>query len=98
MIKAFGANKQPGAEHYIDNGSMAGRTTTFDGLADIADNTDLMKAVGTNNDAGATHYIDAGFSEHRSTTFNVGAYESAHPDLIGKLQSNDAFLTAHINT
>ena len=57
-----------------------------------------MKAFGANNDAGATHYIDYGLSEHRSTSFNVGAYESAHPDLIGKYASNDAFLTAYINT
>ena len=57
-----------------------------------------MKAFGANNDAGATHYIDSGLSEHRSTTFNVGAYESAHPDLIGKFSSDDAFLTAYINT
>jgi hypothetical protein len=28
----------------------------------------------------------------------VGAYESAHPDLIGKFSSNDAFLTDYINT
>ena len=42
--------------------------------------------------------INNGFSEHRSTSFNVGAYESAHPDLIGKFSSNDAFLTAYINT
>jgi hypothetical protein len=45
---------------------------------------------GGNNDAGATHHIDYGFSEHRSTSFNAGAYESAHPDLIGKYASNDA--------
>ena len=57
-----------------------------------------MKAFGADNDAGATHYIDSGFSERRSTTFNVGAYEFAHPDLIGKFSSNDAFLTAYINT
>ena len=57
-----------------------------------------MKAFGANNDAGAKHYINNGFSEHRSTSFNVGAYKSAHPDLIGKFSSNDAFLTAYINT
>jgi hypothetical protein len=57
-----------------------------------------MNALGANNDAGATHYINSGFSEHRSTSFNVGAYESAHPDLTGKFSSNDAFLTAYINT
>ena len=94
----MGANEQAGAEHFIDNGYKEGRTTTFDGLAYIANNTDLMKAFGANNDAGATHYIDYGFSEGRSTSFNVGAYESAHPDLIGKFSSNDAFLTAYINT
>jgi hypothetical protein len=54
--------------------------------------------LGANNDAGATHYIDYGFSEGRRTSFNVGAYESAHPDLIGKYASNDAFLTSYINT
>jgi hypothetical protein len=57
-----------------------------------------MNAFGANNDAGATHYINNGFSEGRSTSFNVAAYESAHPDLIGKYASNDAFLTAYINT
>jgi hypothetical protein len=57
-----------------------------------------MTAFGADNDAGATHYIDFGSSEHRSASFNVGAYESAHPDLIGKFSSNDAFLTAYINT
>jgi hypothetical protein len=36
--------------------------------------------------------IDNGFSEHRSITFKVDAYECAHPDLIGKYASNDAFL------
>ncbi len=58
--------------------------------------TDLMNAFGANNDAGATHYIDFGHSEGRSTSFNVAGYESAHPDLIGKFSSNDAFLTAYI--
>jgi hypothetical protein len=57
-----------------------------------------MNAFGANNDAGAKHYIDAGFFEHRSTSFNVAAYESAHPDLIEKYASNDAFLTAYIDT
>jgi hypothetical protein len=56
-----------------------------------------MNAFGANNDEGAAHYITNGHSEGRSTTFNVGAYESAHPDLIGKYASNDAFLTAYIN-
>jgi hypothetical protein len=57
-----------------------------------------MKTFGANSDLGATHYIDNGFSESRSTAFNVAAYESAHPDLIGKYASNDAFLTTYINT
>jgi hypothetical protein len=57
-----------------------------------------MKAFGANNDAGAAHYIDFGLSEGGGTTFNVAAYETAHPDLIGKFSSNDAFLTAYINT
>ena len=57
-----------------------------------------MMAFGANNDAGATHYIKNGFYEHRSTSFDVGAYESAHPDLKGKYASDDAFLTAYINT
>jgi hypothetical protein len=51
-----------------------------------------MKAFGTCNDAGATHYIENGVSEHRSTSFNVGAYDSAHPEVIGKFSSNNAFL------
>ena len=39
------------------------------------------------------------FSEGRSADpFNVAAYESAHPDLSGKYASDDAFLTAYINT
>jgi uncharacterized repeat protein (TIGR03803 family) len=98
LIKALGANEQAGASHFIDHGHKEGRTTTFDGLAYIANYPDLMNALGANNDAGATHYINNGFSEHRSTSFNVGAYESAHLDLIGKYASNDAFLTAYINT
>ena len=54
---------------------------------------------GANNDAGATHFIDTGFFEGRTAnSFNVGAYESAHPDLLGKFNSNDAFYTAYINT
>jgi len=58
-----------------------------------------MKAFGANNDAGATHYIDYGLNEGRSAApFNVAAYESAHPDLNGKYASDDAFLTAYINT
>jgi uncharacterized repeat protein (TIGR03803 family) len=98
LIKALGANEQAGATHFIGDGYKEGRTTTFDGLAYIANYPDLMNALGANNDAGATHYIDNGFSEHRSTSFNVGAYESGHPDLSGKFSSNDAFLTAYINT
>jgi hypothetical protein len=57
-----------------------------------------MKAFGASSDLGATHYIQNGFSEGRSTGFNVAAYESAHPDLIGKFASNDAFLASYINT
>ena len=58
-----------------------------------------MKAFGADADAGATHYIDYGLNEGRSADpLNVGAYESAHPDLIGKYANNDAFLTAYINT
>jgi serralysin len=97
-MRAFGANEQMGAAHFITAGYNEGRTTTFDGLAYIAQYTDLMKAFGANSDLGATHYIAAGFSEGRSTAFNVSAYENAHPDLAGKYASNDAFLTAYINT
>ena len=58
-----------------------------------------MKAFGADADAGATlDYIDYGLNEGRSSPLNVGAYESAHPDLIGKYANNDAFLTAYINT
>ena len=99
LIHAFGANEQAGAAHFISNGSAEGRTTTFDGLAYIAQYTDLMKAIGANNDAGANHYITSGVNEGRNCAgFNVGAYEQAHPDLIGHFASNDAFLTAYINT
>lgn len=99
LIKAFGANEQTGALHYIVSGHNEGRTTTFDGLDYIAGYTDLMNAFGANNDAGATHYITNGLNEGRSAhPFDVGVYESAHPDLIGKYASNDAFLTAYINT
>jgi hypothetical protein len=98
LIKAFGANEQAGAAHFINSGSQEGRKTTFDGLAYIASNADLMNAFGADNDAGATHYISNGLSERRSTGFDVAAYESAHPDLIGQYASNDAFLTAYINT
>lgn len=98
LIHAFGANEQAGAEHFIDYGYSEGRTTSFDGLEYIASYGDLMKAFGANNDAGATHYIDYGFSEGRSADlFNVAAYKSAHPDLIGKYATTDAFLTAYIN-
>ncbi len=92
------SSEQAGAEHFINAGYKEGRTTTFDGLAYIADNTDLMNAFGADNDAGAAHYITNGHSEGRSTTFNVSGYESAHPDLIGKFSSNDAFLTDYIDT
>ena len=99
LAKAFGANEQAGAEHFIQSGHSEGRTTTFDGLDYIAGYTDLMKSFGANNDAGATHYIQDGLSEGRSANpFNVAAYKSAHTDLIGKYASNDAFLTAYINT
>jgi hypothetical protein len=99
LIKAIGANEQAGAAHYIQAGHGEGRTTTFDGLDYIAGNADLMQAFGANADAGAAHYIQAGFLEGRAANaFNVAAYESAHPDLIGKYASNDAFLTAYIST
>ncbi|MET4261100.1 hypothetical protein ABIC09_006067 [Bradyrhizobium sp. S3.12.5] len=99
LIHAFGANEQAGAAHFINYGSAEGRTTTFDGLAYIAQYTDLMNAYGANNDAGAAHYITYGATEGRSRAgFNVAAYEQAHPDLVGKFATNDAFLTAYINT
>jgi hypothetical protein len=99
LIKAFGANEQAGAAHFIGNGYNEGRTTTFDGLDYIAGYTDLMKAFGANNDAGATHYIQNGLLEGRNAqAFDVAAYEAAHPDLIGKFASNDAFLAAYIDT
>jgi hypothetical protein len=47
-------------------------TTTFDGLAYIAQYRDLMKAFGASSDLGATHYINNGFAEGRATAFNVG--------------------------
>ena len=97
-MKAFGDNEQAGASHFITYGSNEGRTTTFDGLAYIANYTDLMHAFGADNDAGAAHYIDYGHSEGRLTAFNVAGYEIAHPDLVGKFSSNDAFLTAYIDT
>jgi hypothetical protein len=97
-MRAFGANEQAGAAHFITYGYNEGRTTTFDCLAYIAQYTDLMKAFGANSDLGATHYIAAGFSEGRSAAFNVSAYESVYPDLAGKYASNDAFLTAFIST
>jgi hypothetical protein len=98
LIRAFGTNEQAGAAHYIGYGSREGRTTTFDGLAYIAQYTDLMNAFGANNDAGASHYINNGLWEGRSTAFDVAGYEQAHPDLLGQYASNDAFLTAYINT
>jgi hypothetical protein len=99
LIKDFGANEQAGAAHFIGHGFAEGRTTTFDGLAYIAQYTDLMKDFGADNDAGAYHYIVYGLNEGRSGAgFNVATYEQAHPDLIGKFATNDAFLTAYINT
>jgi hypothetical protein len=44
--------------------------------------------------SGLARYLYRG----RSTGFNVAAYEQAHPDLVGELSSDDAFLTAYINT
>ncbi|WP_426614773.1 hypothetical protein [Bradyrhizobium sp. McL0616] len=99
LIQAYGANEQAGAAHFINFGSAEGRTTTFDGLAYTAQYTDLMNAYGANNEAGAVHYITYGEREGRSDAgFNVAAYQQAHPDLIGKFATNDAFLTAYINT
>jgi hypothetical protein len=98
LIGAFGAHEQAGAAHFITYGVREGRRTTFDGLSYIAQYTDLMNAYGANNDAGAVHYIANGFAENRSTSFNVAAYEQAHPDLRGLFSSDDAFLTAYINT
>jgi microcystin-dependent protein len=99
LIKAFGANEQAGAAHFIGNGYNEGRAATFDGLDYIASYTDLMAAFGANNDAGATHFIQNGLNEGRNAqAFDVAAYEAAHPDLIGKFSSNDAFLTAYIST
>lgn len=98
LMQAFGANEQAGAAHYIQNGFAEGRTTSFDGLDYIAGYSDLMSAFGANSDAGASHYIKNGRGEGRSAhSFNVAAYESAHPDLIGRYGSDDAFLTAYIN-
>jgi hypothetical protein len=98
LINAFGANEQAGAAHFIAYGAHEGRTTTFDGLSYIAQYTDLMNAFGADNDAGATHYITNGLHEGRSTSFDVAGYEQAHPDLQGLYSSNDAFLTAYIDT
>jgi hypothetical protein len=98
LISVFGANEQAGAAHFITSGYREGRTTTFDGLDYIAQYADLMMAFGANGDAGASHYINSGFAEGRSTGFNVAAYEQAHPDLLGRYSSNDAFLTAYIDT
>ncbi|WP_316399050.1 hypothetical protein [Bradyrhizobium sp. 33ap4] len=99
LIRGFGANEQAGAAHFIGYGHAEGRTTTFDGLAYLAQYTDLMNDFGANNDAGAYHYIVYGSNEGRSGAgFNVAAYEQAHPDLIGKFATSDAFLTAYINT
>jgi hypothetical protein len=98
LIGAFGVNEQAGAAHYIINGVHEGRTTTFDGLSYIANYTDLMHALGANNDLGATHYITCGVFEGRSTRFDVAGYEAAHPDLLGRYSSDDAFLTAYIDT
>jgi hypothetical protein len=72
--------------------------TMFDGLSYIAQYTDLMNAFGANNDAGVAHYINYGIHEGRSTSFDVAGYEQAHPDLQGLYRTNDAFLTAYINT
>jgi hypothetical protein len=98
LISVFGANEQAGAAHFITTGYREGRTTTFDGLDYIAQYADLMMAFGANSDAGASHYINSGFAEGRSTGFNVAAYEQAHPDLLDRYSSNDAFLTAYIDT
>lgn len=98
LINAFGANEQAGAAHFIGYGLHEGRTTTFDGLSYIAQYADLMNAFGADNDAGATHFITFGVHEGRSTSFDVAGYEQAHPDLQGLYSSNDAFLTAYIDT
>ncbi len=98
LTKAFGLNADAGAIHFITNGFKEGRSVSFDGLSYIANYTDLMQVFGANNDAGAAHYIQNGINEHRNTAFDVQGYEAAHPDLKGAYSSNDAFLTAYINT
>ena len=100
VIKPRGSTK---LDWEVELGIVIGKRASYvseaEALDYIAGYTDLMKAFGANNDAGASHFITNGFNEGRSAApFNVGSYESAHPDLIGKYASNDAFLTAYINT
>jgi hypothetical protein len=98
LIRTFGANEQAGAAHFIANGAHEGRTTRFDGLSYIAQYADLMNGFGADNEAGVTHYITNGFAEGRTTSFDVAGYQQAHPDLLGRYSSDDAFLTAYIDT
>jgi len=110
LIKAFGADNDAGATHFIDYGYNEGRTTTFDGLSYIADYTDLMNAFGANNDAGASHYITYGVHEGRSNEFTfhdvsgtfsgaaaVTEYEKNFPTTSGFGKNDDAFFTAYID-
>lgn len=56
-MKAFGADNDAGASHYIINGSHEGRTTTFDVQGYQAAHTDLIGKY-ANDDAFLTAYIN----------------------------------------
>jgi hypothetical protein len=67
LIRALGANRAAGEQHYLTIGQAEGRATdTFDVVRYLENYPDLQAAFGTDGTAATTHYIRRGFAEGRN--------------------------------
>jgi Ca2+-binding RTX toxin-like protein len=92
LIRAFGADTEAGARHFILYGFAEGRSTsTFNALEYLASNPDLARIYYDNADAGVRHYINYGAAEGRPTnSFDARAYLAANADLAAIFGNNEA--------
>jgi serralysin len=67
LIRAFGANADAAAEHFLESGAMEGRSAAlFNPSAYLAAYGDLQAAFGNDLTAATTHYLTYGFWEGRT--------------------------------
>jgi hypothetical protein len=90
LVRALGADRAAGTEHYLQFGEAEGRRIdTFDEAQYLENYPDLQAAFGEDTEAATVHYIQQGHAEGRSDVDGL-QYIASHGDLIQALGADEA--------